>query len=341
MTDMDALRRPYRSVAFGVAVALAVAGTAIFAGKAWSQASANPEVRALVDRVERLQRDLNTLQRQVYQGRPAPAAPPPGAAATPVPGAPTFAAEMQVRLDDLESQIRSLTGRLEETNHAIGELARKLELATSDIELRLKQIEAGTPIRPLPGAPTAAGAIPPATPAPAAPGVLGTLSGRDLEAGPPQQPPAQAQPQPQPQSQPEAGPQAAALPSGTPEEQYRYATAYLSRSAWADAERALTAFLDAHPKHELAGNAQYWIGETHYVRGDFNNAALAFAKGYKDFPKSQKGPDNLLKLGMSLAALKRTDSACATFDRFGKDFPNAAADLKTRVASERKKLRCG
>jgi tol-pal system protein YbgF len=133
---------------------------------------------------------------------------------------------------------------------------------------------------------------------------------------------------------------AAALPKGSAQDQYRFATSFLAKSDWAGAERALRAFLDAHPKGELSGNAQYWLGESYYVRGDYNNAALAFAKGYKDFPKSAKGPDNLLKLGLSLGSLKKTQSACATFDRMGKDFPNASNAIKSRVAAERKKLRC-
>jgi tol-pal system protein YbgF len=124
------------------------------------------------------------------------------------------------------------------------------------------------------------------------------------------------------------------------QEQYNYATAFLSKSDWAGAEKALSAFIGAHPKDPLAGNAQYWLGESHYVRGDFNSAAHAFAKGYKDYPKSAKGPDNLLKLGLSLANLKKTDSACTTFGRMNKDFPKASAAIKSRVAAERKKLRC-
>ena len=175
---------------------------------------------------------------------------------------------------------------------------------------------------------SAAGAqtLPAATAAPASRGVLGTLPLQDVD--------------PKNNAAGGATQTASALPAGSPQDQYRFATSFLAKSDWAGAERALSAFLAAHPKDELAGNAQYWLGESFYVRGDFNNAALAFAKGYKDYPKNAKGPDNLLKLGLSLANLKKTQSACASFERVGKDFPDASSAIKSRVSAERKKLRC-
>lgn len=299
-----------------------------------AQAGASPEIQALLNQVERLQRDMNTLQRQVYRGGvPTAASASDGAtSAPPLAAEPNLAAAMQVRLDEIETQMRSFTGRLEETNHAITELNRKLDTLASDIEVRFRT-----------AGPAAAGAAPGAAGQPGAPaeppaaaaapttrGVLGTIPLGDVEKGDPAA------------ARSGAATQQAAivLPKGSAQDQYRYATSFLAKSDWAGAEKALKAFLAAHPKGELAGNAQYWLGESHYVRGDYNNAALAFAKGYKDFPKSAKGPDNLLKLGLSLANLKKTDSACATFERMSKDFPSAPQSIKSRVAAERKKLRC-
>lgn len=294
---------------------------------ALAQAGGNPEIQSLLSRIERLQRDMNTLQRQVYRGGPIPApSDAPAATAQSLPplaasGEPNLAAAMQVRLDEIENQMRVFTGRLEETNHAIGELTKKLETLTSDIDVRFKTATVGG----APGAGAGPATPPPVTAAPTASGVLGTIPLGDVDKTGAAAPATQT---------------ASILPAGSAQEQYRFATAFLAKSDWAGAERALKAFLAAHPKGELSGNAQYWLGESYYVRGDYNNAALAFAKGYKDFPKNAKGPDNLLKLGLSLANLKKTDSACATFDRVGKDFPNASSAIKSRVVAERKKLRC-
>ena len=55
--------------------------------------------------------------------------------------------------------------------------------------------------------------------------------------------------------------------------------------------------------HKLAGNAQYWLGETHYVRRDYKAAATAFLNGYTTFENSPKAPDSLLKLGMTLVVM--------------------------------------
>jgi tol-pal system protein YbgF len=324
----------------GLAAGLALCALGLVPTGAHAQAAANPEMGSLLTKIERLQRDMNTLQRQVYRGGGAPASSAPAAvgAAT----EPNLAAAMQIRLDEIENQMRAFTGRLEEANHGLVGLTKKLEVLTSDIDLRLKALEARGG---LPASAAATGTLPsgppPVTAAPAQPGVLGAISLKDLEKkGVPQTQLAPLKGNANTQPGQDLAPAAAILPKGPPETQYRFATAFLAKSDWVGAERALNAFLGAHPKHNLAGNAQYWLGESHYVRGDYNNAALAFAKGYKDYPKSAKGPDNLLKLGLSLSNLKKTNSACVTFARFGKDFPSASKAIKSRVTAERKKLGC-
>lgn len=330
-----------RLLAAACALSLAALVTLAPAG-ALAQAGSNPEIQSLLNRIERLQRDMNTLQRQVYRGG-APAASSgdaPSNGETPAAiGAstePNLAATMQVRLDEIETQMRAFTGRLEESNHAIAELTKKLELLTSDIDVRFKTAGA-------PGAAAAQGGAPATPPAVAAApttrGVLGTIPLTDLD----KKGAAAANDRKGAAGASGVAPTeqtASVLPKGSAQDQYRYATSFLAKSDWGGAERALKAFLEAHPKGELSGNAQYWLGESYYVRGDYNNAALAFAKGYKDFPRSAKGPDNLLKLGLSLANLKKTQSACASFDRMAKDFPKAPNAIKSRVSAERKKLRC-
>jgi tol-pal system protein YbgF len=165
-------------------------------------------------------------------------------------------------------------------------------------------------------------------------GNLGTLSQRDSANG--------AGPSPQPAQQPaqqSAALTGAALPEGTPDDQYKYAFGLLSRADYAGAERALSAFVEQHPTHSLAGNAQYWLGETYYVRNDFNSAARAFAIGYQKYPKSPKAPDNLLKLGLSLGNLNKTKEACQSYSLLKKDFPKAIEQVR-RADAEQKRLRC-
>ena len=85
----------------------------------------------------------------------------------------------------------------------------------------------------------------------------------------------------------------------------------LQDSDYFGAEKGFKAFVQRYPQHALAGNAQYWLGETFYARRDYQNAMTAFAKGYEVYKASPKAPDNLLKLGVTLAVLGRKPDACA------------------------------
>jgi len=67
---------------------------------------------------------------------------------------------------------------------------------------------------------------------------------------------------------------------------------------------------------------------------------VAFAEGVQKFPKSSKGPDTLLKLGMSLAQLNQVRDACATLGLLGSQYPEAAGAIKSRAQQERTRLKC-
>jgi tol-pal system protein YbgF len=130
------------------------------------------------------------------------------------------------------------------------------------------------------------------------------------------------------------------LPSGSATEQYNHAFGLLKQANYPAAETALKAFIEAHPKDQMAGNAQYWLGETYYARGRYMDAATAFAEGYKHYPKSAKAADGLLKLGMSLARASQKQNACVALSQLDHDFPHAAASIRDRAATEKKKLGC-
>ncbi len=130
------------------------------------------------------------------------------------------------------------------------------------------------------------------------------------------------------------------LPSGSAKEQYDYAFDFLKRNDYARGEAALRQFLEKNPKDQLAGNAQYWLGETFYVRANYQEAAVEFMKGYQTYPKNAKGPDNLLKLGMALERLNQTDGACKAFGLIAKEYPAAPDQVKNATKAERAKLKC-
>ena len=98
--------------------------------------------------------------------------------------------------------------------------------------------------------------------------------------------------------------------------------------------------IEKYPDHELAGNAFYWLGETFYVRDDYEQAAVAFARGYKNFPAGSKAPDNLLKLGISFRGMNQNAEACHTFAKLKLDHSDAPAVIIVRLEQERAKAGC-
>lgn len=303
------------------------------------------DLGSLIERVDRLQRELITLQRSVYKGEPAPE-PAPGVGGEGM--TTTAAARIELRLSQFESELRALTGRMEEVSYRQGQISERLDRLAADIDLRLQQLEgraAGMAAAPGAGAAAASGAAastaqPPAGGAAAADGApktLGTVAPEDIEAV--QSGSAQAA-----SSAAGGGDQTAALQyplaGGTPEEQYNNAFALLSQANYAEAELALRAFVTQYPEHPLAGNAKYWLGETYYVRQDYQQAAITFAEGYQSYPDNPKAPDNLLKLGMSLASLGSADDACGTYAELLRRYPDSAPTIQQRAKQERQRLAC-
>ncbi|ABC21897.1 tol-pal system protein YbgF [Rhodospirillum rubrum] len=239
---------------------------------------------------------------------------------------------MQYRISELERLVQDLTGKVEQSLYENRQLQTKLENAQSDIDFRLNALESAGPAAAAPAnsvpssaRPTAsAGAGKQGTPAPAE-GVLG-FPGKTA----PAQGAASA-------ARPAA---AGALPAGSENDQYNYAFSLLRNADYPAAEQAFKAFLDQHPKGSLAGNAQYWLGETYYVRGDYEQAAVAFMGGYQSHPDSSKGPDNLLKLGLAMANLGKSKEACAAFGRLESQYPKAADAIKRRAKEGMSKLGC-
>jgi tol-pal system protein YbgF len=291
------------------------------------------DLRPLLDRLDRMERDMNQLQRQVYRGG--------STSGAPVPLAPAdggTAVNLELRLDQLETQMRTLTGSLEEVNYSIDQLKRRLDKLVGDVDQRLTQLEhPGTP------AGGAAGGMAAATPTPGA-------------GANPAAPPSQAGTLVAPTATPNPGGQTAAaraaaaaaatsagpgtLPSGSAQDQYNYAFGLLRQADYPGAEEALRSFVQRYPNDPLAGNAEYWLGETYYVRKDYNNAAATFAEGYRKYPQSGKAADNLLKLGMSLGNVGQKKEACLTFSQLAHDFPKASGNITERVNQEKQRLGC-
>ena len=292
------------------------------------------EVRALVDRVETLERDLNGVQRQLYRG---------GGGGGDAGGAPLSggaAAAQEVRLSGIEDQMRQLNGRVEEVGFQARQLSERLDKMQQDLEFRLQALEQGAGISPPPSTAPAsvppgagAGSPPPASGPGAPPKPLGQLGGNA--------------PLPLPPPTPPAGATAAAeddIPTtvigGSPKDQYEQARARILQKDYPGAAAGLEAFIKAYPEDPLAGSAQYWLGESHYAQGHFDAAAAAFLTGLKKYPKSPKAPDSMLKLGMTLGEMGQKKEACAALGDIPNRYPNASLAIKQRAQKERQRVGC-
>ena len=130
------------------------------------------------------------------------------------------------------------------------------------------------------------------------------------------------------------------LPKNTPVQQYEFATSFLKVGDYNMAERAFKEFVDTNPNHELSGNAQYWYAETFRIRQLYTDAASAYLEGYQKYPKSEKAPINLLKLGVSLVQIGEKDQGCLMIKGVKKQYPEAAQSVLQKAKYEEKKFEC-
>jgi len=293
--------------------------------------------RALLERVDRMQRDIDVLQRRFATGAVGGAgAASAGGAALPSEG---FIGQTEQRFSGMEAQSREQTGRLEEMQFKLRQLETKLDKLITDVEFRFQQLERG-------GAAPASNLRSETTQGAAAASGAGTSASGAANQRLVIVPSGSSAQALQQQQQASVTPRAPVqLPQGSPEAQYEFAYALLlqaqrGQADFAPAEEAMRAFIAANPSHRLAGNAQYWVGETHYVRKDWAGAALAFGDGLKKYPNAEKGPDNMLKLGMSLAQLNRKQDACGAFGEVERRYPNATQAVKQTTARERQRIGC-
>ena len=130
------------------------------------------------------------------------------------------------------------------------------------------------------------------------------------------------------------------LPDTTPEEQYKFAISFIKVGDYETAEFALREFVDINSEHRLAGNAQYWYGETFRVRQLYQDAASAYLDGYQKYPKSTKAPVNLLKLGVMLVQIGEKEQGCSMITGLKKQYPEANQSVIQKAEYEKKKFNC-
>lgn len=344
---------------FGLAVAAMIIGAA---GHGFAQ---DATTQSIFDQLARFERDIAQLQRLVFRdGVP----PQPAAGETPVGATAGQAARHESRISQLEEQFRVLTGEVEETRFALTRIQDSLDRLAADIDLRLADLErrgvgnppeteteteplaAGAPDGPATG-PQTAGTVTTtdqsgtviieSDPNAARYETMGELGTVQTEMPTDGAPPAGAPSGESATRLAAAGTAAPAATVSNAQGDYDAAYGLLRQASYGEAEAAFQQFIQTYPEHALVANAYYWLGETYYVRADYEKATVAFARGYKSDPSSNKAPDNLLKLGLSFMAMNKNPEACATFAKLTSDHGDAPKPIRDRVDRERRRAGCG
>ena len=291
----------------------------------FSTVKADEKLDKVLSELQQIKKDLSTLEKAVYSQSFK------GSSGSQQSGSLEGALTRQlVKITEIEEQMQKLTASHEEVLFSFEQLNERINKVQKDNELRLSDLETGDPK-----------AVAKKTPPKQFPGTdkpqdLGTMVVQK-----------QTEKEQQTSSINPAGvvrveesDAKEILPNASPDEQYKFATSLIKVGDYDQAELALREFVKKNPKHELAGNAQYWYAETFYIRQLYHDAAAAYLDGYQKYPQSSKGPQNLLKLGVTLSELGEKDQGCQMLDGIKKQYPKAKQSVIQKAKYEKKKYKC-
>ena len=246
-----------------------------------------------------------------------------------------------LKLSEVESQFRELTNKFEEINFKIDKLSNRLSKVQSDNQLRFQDIEntlsLGESSQKLTS--TAKKQLEKKLPGSSQPQDLGSISYKDTETNETTQKTQSVKTTSTIVTEKFEAEQNI-LPSDTPEKQYEFATSFLKVGDYSTAERAFREFVITNSEHELAGNAQYWYAETFRIRQLYTDAATAYLEGYQKYPKGEKAPINLLKLGVSMVQIGEKEQGCKMIVGVEKQYPKANQSVLQKAKYESKKFEC-
>ena len=298
----------------------------------------------IYETLEIIKKDLKTLERAVYSGS--------------IEISPSSNEQSTIELDnnsedvltrhllklsEVEDQFRELTNKFEEINFKLDKLSNRLSKIQADNQIRFQDIESSissgeitTQLSSKPKTDTKTEILPGSS----QPQDLGSISYKDTETSETTQ---QIQSVDTTASVVTETFQAEEkiLPQDlSPKKQYEFATSFLKVGDYSTAERAFREFVLSNSEHELAGSAQYWYAETFRIRQLYTDAASAYLEGYQKYPKGNKAPINLLKLGVSMVQIGEKDQGCKMINGVELQYPKANQSVIQKAKYESKKFEC-
>ena len=289
------------------------------------------DTELILQELQILQKDIKTLEKAVYS-QPGTGMSSSGKTSNSYDDVLT---QHLLKLSDLEEQFKILTNNFEEVSFKLDKLSSRITKVQADNQLRFQELErsgldqgtstVSSGIIKLPGSGEAQD--------------LGGVSDSDI---------ASLEQVQKTQSVESVGTVVTEtaqrtekiLPETSPEEQYKFAISFLKVGDYETAEFALREFVDVNSNHDLAGNAQFWYGETFRIRQLYQDAATAYLDGYQKYPKSKKAPRNLLELGVMMVQLGEKTQGCKMILGVKKQYPTASQSVIQRAEYNRKKFGC-
>ena len=286
-------------------------------------------IQAISDQIQALTKDLKTLEKAVYQKSDVVSS-----------SSSIQSSELNediltkhlLKLNEIEDQFRELTNKFEEVNFKLDKLSSRVTKIQSDNQLRFSDLENLDPENKK----TKAKKVLPGSSQPAD---FGANPGYSVTSLPDKQETSSIE-SAQTVITEEPEERESLLPDKPPKEQYEFAVSFMKIGDYETAEFALKEFIQKNKEHDLAGNAQYWYGETFRIRQLYSDAATAYLDGYQNYPKSKKAPDNLLKLGITMVQLGEKDQGCKMITGVKKEYPKASKSVLQKAQYEQKKFKC-
>ncbi len=207
-------------------------------------------------------------------------------------------AGLQASLDKINSDIQSLSGKIDETAYAVNQKINALEETEKRKEERLARLEQRSGM----GAESARPAMPPSG-----------SGDSDTPSSAPRPPVSKTSP-------------AAGAPDKTSlseEELYNFAKEALDKGDYEAARDGFQKMLKAHPKSKWADSAQFWIGDSYYRQKWYEKAILEYQSVIEKYPKGNKVKSALLKQGLSFIEIGDKANGRLILQELIQKFPNS------------------
>ena len=291
----------------------------------------------IYESLEQMRKDIKTLEKAVYSGSTEMS----NSNTTTSTNSEDVLTRHLLKLSEIENQFQQLTNKFEEINFKLDKLTNRLSKVQADNQIRFQDLETSVfsgenqnkvskkkiklEDEALPGS--------------SQPQDLGSISYKDTETKETTQKIESIETTATIVTETFQA-EEKILPNESPDKQYEFATSFLKVGDYSTAERAFREFVLTNPDHDLAGNAQYWYAETFRIRQLYTDAASAYLEGYQKYPKGEKAPVNLLKLGVSMVQIGEKDQGCKMINGVEKQYPKANQSVIQKAKYESQKFEC-